>query len=163
AETIRLQARYRTEPLKPPVYYDVRISTWQQNSGWELKFTHHKLILDNNPPDIQRISITDGYNLLTLNRLWFTKHLILSAGAGFVITHPESTIRNLTYPENKGLFNKGYYVSGPAVELAAIKQVYFADNWFLLAEGRFSYSYVKVPVANGSAYLTNPALHALFG
>lgn len=138
AQNIEIDADYRTEPFTPPVYYDIRVSTWQSDRGWELKFTHHKLILDNTPPEVQRFSITNGYNFLTLNRLWQSKGLTWSAGAGLVITHPESTIRNVPYPENKGIFNKGYYISGPALEAALAKRYFFADRWFILAEGRIT-------------------------
>lgn len=162
-ETIRLNANYHTEPFKPPIYYDVRISTWKEKTGWELKFTHHKLILHNNPPEVQRFSITNGYNMLTINRIWLTKEFILSAGAGIVITHPESTIQNIPYPENKGILNKGYYISGPTLEASVARRFYFAENWFILTEGRFTASYVDVPVSNGRAYLTNIGLHALLG
>lgn len=75
AQNIEIDADYRTEPFTPPVYYDIRVSTWQSDRGWELKFTHHKLILDNTPPEVQRFSITNGYNFLTLNRLWQSKGL----------------------------------------------------------------------------------------
>jgi len=163
AEKIELEAAYRTEPFKPPVYYDIRISTWHQAKGWELKFTHHKLILENLPPQVQRFSITDGFNLLTLNRLWLVQGLTFSAGVGLVITHPESTIRQQPYPENKGLFNKGYYISGPTLEAAIAKRYYFASRWFLLGEGRLTASYVEVPVADGEASVSNVALHGLLG
>lgn len=102
AEPIRMKAKYRTETFTPPVYYDVRLNTWKEKKGWELKFTHHKLILANKPPGVQRFSITDGFHLLTLNRLWRKEGFTWSAGTGIVITHPESTIRNKAFPENKG-------------------------------------------------------------
>ncbi|MDX5480557.1 MAG: hypothetical protein LPK07_02635 [Hymenobacteraceae bacterium] len=163
AEKIRTDAQYRTEPLNSPVYYDIRVSSWHGSKGWELKFTHHKLILDNPPPEVQRFSITDGFNLLTLNRLWQLHGLTFSAGAGFVVTHPESTIRNKPHLENKGILHKGYYISGPTVEAAIAKRHYFAGRWFILGEGRLSASYVKVPVADGEARLSNIALHGLLG
>lgn len=161
--TIRLDARYRTEPFNPPVYYDIRVSTWKEASGWELKLTHHKLILQNNPPDVQRFSITNGFNLLTLNRLWLYKGLTWSAGAGLVITHPESTVRHQPFPENRGILNKGYYISGPTLEAAVAKRYYFAERWYVLGEGRLTGSYVQVPVAEGNARVSNVALHALLG
>ncbi|GAA4434380.1 hypothetical protein GCM10023188_25240 [Pontibacter saemangeumensis] len=162
-EDISLDARYRTEPFEPPVYYDVRVSAWAGNSGWGLKFTHHKLILENLPPEVQRFSITDGFNLLTLNRLWQARGFAWSVGGGLVITHPESTIRNMTYPENKGILRKGYYISGPTVEAAVAKRYYFADRWFVLGEGRATASWVQVPVVDGHANVTSAALHFLFG
>lgn len=163
APPIRLKARYLTEPFTPPVYYDVRLSSWKEERGWELKFTHHKLILHNKPPEVQRFSITDGFNLLTLNRLWQLHGLSWSAGAGIVITHPESTIRNKPFPENRGIFRGGYYISGPTVETAVSKRVYFAERWFAFCEGRATGSYVRVPVVDGYARVTNAAVHLLFG
>lgn len=162
-EAINVTARYRTEPFSPPVYYDIRVSTWAGSSGWELKFTHHKLILDNLPPEVQRFSITDGFNLLTLNQLWKARGFALSLGGGLVVTHPESTIRLKPYPENKGILREGYYISGPTVEAAVAKRHYFADRWFVLGEGRATASYVQVPVAGGHANVTSAALHFLVG
>lgn len=163
APLIRIGARYRTEPFTPPVYYDVRVSSWKNTHGWEVKFTHHKLILRNRPPEIQRFSITDGFNLLTVNRLWLHHGLIWSAGGGIVITHPESTIRNKAYPENRGILNKGYYISGPTVEAAVAKRLDLGEQWFAFGEGRATASYVRVPVADGHAHVTNLALHFLLG
>jgi len=162
-EDIDLDAEYRTEPFIPPVYYDIRVSSWSKNKGWELKFTHHKIILNNLPPEVQRFSITDGFNLLTLNRLWLSNGLTWSLGGGIVITHPESTIRHKPFPENRGILNEGYYVSGPTLEAAVGKRYYFADRWFVLGEGRVTASYVQVPVVDGHANVTNAALHVLLG
>ncbi|MFD2513306.1 hypothetical protein ACFSRY_05465 [Pontibacter locisalis] len=163
AEAIKLDADFVSRPFSPPVYYDIRVSTLNQRKGWELKFTHHKLILTNLPPEVQRFSITDGFNLLTMNRLWLHKDFSLSLGGGIVITHPESTVRNKAYPENKGILNKGYYISGPTIEAAIARRFYFDGNWFVLGEGRANGSYVKVPVADGNAKVTNAALHVLLG
>jgi hypothetical protein len=162
-EKIRMQAHYRTEPFQPPVYYDLRLSSWQADRGWELKFTHHKLILENLPPEIQRFSITDGFNLLTLNRTWLANKLYLSAGMGLVITHPESTVRQKQFPENKGFLNQGYYISGPTLELSLAKRYYFSRRWYLFGEGRATVSYVKVPVWAGHADVSNAAFHFLVG
>lgn len=163
AAPIHLKASYGTEPFTPPVYYDVRLSSWKEKKGWELKFTHHKLILRNKPPEVQRFSITDGFNLLTLNRVWQIKGLSWSAGAGVVITHPESTIRNRPFPENRGILNAGYYVSGPTVEAAVAKRIYFTNRWFAFCEGRATASYVQVPIADGHARVSNAAIHLLVG
>lgn len=160
---IYLAARYRTEPFSPPVYYDTRISTWQNKKGWSLKFTHHKLILSDLPAGVQRFSITDGFNLLTANRLWEVSGFTWSVGAGIVITHPESTIRHQAFPENRGIFNKGYYLSGPTVEAAVARRYFWHERWFVIGEGRVTGSYARVPVANGRATVTNAALHALIG
>ncbi len=163
APGIKLNARYRTEPFNPPVYYDVRVGTWQNTKGWALKMTHHKIILNNRPPEVQRFSITDGFNLLTVSRLWQKYGLIWSVGGGAVITHPESTVRGQAFPERGGLLGTGYFLSGPTVEAAVAKRYYVAKRWFVLGEGRVTASYVRVPIRNGHAQVTNAAVHGLLG
>jgi len=160
---LKIGAKYKTEPFNPPVYYNIRVASWQGIRGWELKFTHHKIILQNKPTQVQRFSITDGFNLLTLNRFWLFRGFTYSVGGGLVITHPESTIRGKVFPENRGLWNKGYYLSGPTVEAALARRFYVAEHWLVLAEGRATASYVRLPVANGHANVTNAALHLLAG
>jgi hypothetical protein len=139
------------------------LSSVKGKNGIECKLTHHKIILKNLPPEIQRFSITDGFNLLTLNHLWIKSGFALSVGGGIVITHPESTVRNEVFPENNGIFNEGYYVSGPTIEAALQKHIFFTPNWFVSGEGRTTAAYVKVPVAQGHARLGNIALHVLVG
>ncbi len=162
-EVIDLKAFYKTDPFRSPPYYDIKITTVKANKGLALKLTHHKLILKNLTPDIQRFSITDGFNLLTINRVWLKKGFAWSLGGGIVITHPESTIRHTPFPENKGMLSSGYYVSGPTVEAAIHKRYFFVDRWFISGEGRATASYVQVPVSGGHARVTNVALHILFG
>ncbi|KUG08328.1 hypothetical protein [Solirubrum puertoriconensis] len=161
--TLRLRARYRTEPFRPPVYYDVRLATWRGNQGWALRLTHHKIILRNRPPEVQRFSITDGFNLVTLTRLWQRHGFTWAAGAGAVITHPESTVRNKAFPERGGLFGTGYFLSGPVVEVGIAKRYTFAPRWFVQAEARATAAYVRVPIEDGHANVTNLAVHGLLG
>ncbi|MDB5263597.1 MAG: hypothetical protein JWQ14_2880 [Adhaeribacter sp.] len=160
---LKIKARYKSEPFNPPVYYDFRVTTWQHSCAWELKFTHHKIILKNKPLEVQRFSITDGFNLLTANRLWQYKGLTYSVGAGVVITHPESTIRNQVFPENGGILHKGYYLSGPTLEAALARRFHLSKHWQIFSEGRMTASYVRVPVQNGHAQLSNTAFHLLAG
>ncbi|UYZ59501.1 hypothetical protein [Hymenobacter latericus] len=163
APVLRLQARYRTEPFRPPVYYDARLATWRGSQGWALRLTHHKIILRNRPPEVQRFSITDGFNLITLTRLWQRHGFAWAAGAGAVITHPESTVRNKTFPERGGLLGTGYFLSGPVLEVGVAKRYAFAPRWFVQAEARATAAYVRVPIENGHANVTNVAAHGLLG
>lgn len=160
---IAFRASYKTEPLRSPFYYGIKLTSYKERKGTELKLTHHKLILSNLTSEIQRFSITDGFNLLTINRIWFEEGFAWSLGGGLVITHPESTIRNKPFPENKGILSSGYYVSGPTFEAAVHKRYFFAQRWFLSGEGRATASFVQVPVFDGHASVTNIALHILFG
>jgi hypothetical protein len=160
---ISLVARYRTDPFQSPFYYGLKLATWKGNKGIAAKLTHHKLILKNRPQEIQLFSITDGFNLLTINRMYFSKGFIWSFGAGIVITHPESIIRQQSFPENKGMLSSGYYVSGPTAELALSRKHIIYHNFYVFGEGRFTGSYVQVPVVNGYAAVSNLAFHVLAG
>lgn len=156
---INLRARYRTDPFSVPFYYDLRVSTWKGNKGFAAKFTHHKLILKNREEQIQLFSITNGFNLFTINRLYFSKGFIWSFGAGIVVTHPESTIRQQPFPENRGMLGSGYFVSGPTAELALSGKHILRHNLYVFGEARLTGSYVQVPVVHGYAGLMNVAFH----
>lgn len=162
-EDIRLKAEYATRPFATPPYYDLQIVRWNQTKGWGLKITHHKLYLKNNPPEVQRFTITDGYNLLTLTRQWEISGFIYHIGGGAVLTHPESVIRGHHFSETEGLLHSGYHLSGPVAEAAIEKRIDLSRKWLLSLEGRITGSYVKVPIAKGHARTSNVALHALAG
>lgn len=160
---IKFTAHYRTDPFKSPFYYDLRLATWKGDKGFAAKFTHHKLILKNRPTDVQLFSIDNGYNLFTINRMYFKRGFIWSFGAGVVITHPESIIRQQTFPENKGMLSSGYFVSGPTAELALARKHFIYKRLYAFGEGRLTGSYVQVPVAHGWASVPNAAIHFVAG
>jgi hypothetical protein len=84
-------------------------------------------------------------------------------GAGVVITHPESTIRGKRFPEEGGIFNRGYFLSGPTVQVSAGKPFRIREDLLAPAEGKLSASFARIPVADGNADVTNFSLHGVFG
>jgi hypothetical protein len=162
---IDLKAHYETRPLTPPPYYLIRLGRWQNCKAWELEFIHHKLYLQNNPPFVKQFTITNGYNLVTINRAWSTRnHVIFRLGLGAVITHPESTIHGLKFHEKGGtLNNDGYYLSGPTGMVSVGKRWYLFRSLFVQFEGKLTASYARVRVAQGNADAPNVALHGLLG
>ena len=160
---LNFSAKYATRPLAGPPYYEFHFVRWSKQKGWGLKITHHKLYLQNNPPEVQRFTITDGYNLLTVTRQWKMGGLIYHIGGGAVLTHPESMIRERRFSETKGFLHSGYHLSGPVGEVAVEKRVHLSRRLMLSFEGRGTVSYVKVPVAGGYARTSNVALHGLAG
>jgi len=166
-ETLRFNARFRSEPLISPYYWVLRISRFKNNKSWELEAIHHKLFLDNKPPEIQDFTISHGYNILTINRsfnkLAFKKHAyILRLGAGLVLAHPENTIRNQELNQQKGIFGWGYYIGGAVFNIAVAKRFYFTDRLFVNSEFKFNPSVSKVPIVNGHAIVWNfPVAFAL--
>lgn len=160
---ITTTARYETRPFHLPPYYLLRVGRWKKLRAWELEFIHHKLYLTNNPPEVKKFTITNGYNLLTLNFAYLLKQIILRAGIGVVIAHPESTIRGLKFNERGGTLNDGgYYVAGPTAMFSLGKRFYFGRFFFHL-EGKCTASYADVKIAQGRAHAPNIALHGLAG
>ena len=166
--SIRLSARYKAEPFVSPGYYLWRAGKWKDKTAWEIEFAHHKLFLDNMPAEVQEFSISHGYNILTVNRafdkLAFNKlSYTLRLGAGIVIAHPETTIRGLSLDQGKGLFGAGYYISGPVLNIAAAKRIYFLDPLFINLELKFNPSVSWVPVEQGQAIVWNFPVTFAFG
>ena len=166
--TLRFTARYRAEPFVSPGFYVIRGGRWQNGKSWELEFAHHKIFLENMPPEIEEFSISHGYNILTINRamnkvMFRNFKYTLRLGAGVVIAHPETTIRGLSLDQEKGLFGAGYYISGPVLNITMAKQLYFLDPLFINLELKFNPSVSWVPVEQGQAIVWNFPITFAFG
>jgi hypothetical protein len=163
---INITADYETKPFKAPFYYVIRIGRWEDNKAWEIETIHHKIYLKNTTDEVESFSISHGYNTLTLNRAWLNKKdFIWRIGAGLVLAHPESNIRDQVYCECGGTLNDdGYYIAGPVVMAGLGKRYYLSRNFFVELEGKVTAGYADVNVANnGSAYAPNIAVHANIG
>jgi hypothetical protein len=162
-ENIELTAHYRTESFQLPVYYSWKIGTAKDRKGWELELTHLKITLTNNPPEVQHFEISHGYNYLTINRILDLDLMILRFGAGVIVTHPESTIRNMNYNTHQGLFNRGYHISGPGLQIAAEKRIPIFRGFFFSLEVKAAAAIAKVGIAEGHAIVPQAGFHGLFG
>lgn len=162
ADTVRFNARYDTKALETPVYWSIRAGLWEGKRSWEVELVHHKLYLKNSPPGVEHFSITHGFNLLTVNRAWTFPWFIGRFGGGVVVTHPESSIHGKTFEQSGGIID-GYYISGPTAQVALEKRIYIGKSFFLSAEGKFTLSWVRVPVKDGHSELWNSAVHGLLG
>jgi len=140
-----------------------RFSRWSGNASWELEGIHLKLFLENKPDSVQNFDISHGFNLLNINRSWKLQGFIFRAGAGVVLAHPESTIREKKLDEHKGILNSGYYIGGPTINMGISKHFYFSKKFFLSAEIKTSVSYANVPVYDGNADVYNTAIHVILG
>lgn len=162
-EKIKFTAHYRTESFKLPFYYSCKIGTIKDRKGWELELVHLKIFLTDNPPEVQYFSISHGFNYLTINRVWETDPVILRFGAGLIISHPESEVRNMIYDINQGLFNRGYYVSGPGLQIGAEKRIPIFKGLSFSLEVKAAASVIKVGIAGGHAIVPQAGLHCLLG
>jgi hypothetical protein len=160
---LELDAEWETRSLEPPLYYALRVSRVGAGGGWALRLVHHKLYLRNPPPEVERFSISHGYNLLTLERGFAVSGFTLWAGAGVVIAHPESTVRGLAQPEQGGGIGGGYHVTGPTAALAAARPLALTRRLALVPELGFTLSRARVPIADGEASAPNAAFHFALG
>ncbi len=64
---LRLTARFSTRPFFEVPYYGVKVGVTRKLWAGELELVHHKLYLDNRPPEVDTFEITHGYNPILLN------------------------------------------------------------------------------------------------
>jgi hypothetical protein len=161
--TLRFEAEFATKPFEPPLYWDFRVAWEGERHGWALDLQHHKLILENPPPEVESFSITHGYNLLNAQHLWLRPGWRFFVLLGVVVAHPENTVRGLTLEENTGWFDAGYEVSGPVMGGGVGKSLRIGSFLELALEVRVTWSTVGVDVADGLATFDDLALHLLLG
>jgi len=158
-------ARWKTHPFTAPLYYMWRFGYWRTDkAGWELQWIHHKIYLQNKPPEIQSFSISHGYNLVDIFRVWKINYgLLLRLGAGAVVAHPENTVRCLRLREERGgiLVNGGYYLAGVSAIADLAKRFNMGRHVFIEFEGAFSGAWAKVKVVDGWATVPNFAIHGI--
>ncbi|MEO8199070.1 MAG: hypothetical protein ABI679_00980 [Gemmatimonadota bacterium] len=156
---LHFTAHYSTRPGEDTPYFGGRIAFWHDNKAWVLEFIHHKLYLDNPPPEVQWFKITYGFNMITLGRAWRHGPLSYSVGLGAVVTHASNSVRGLRYSGTGGPLNKGYTFSGATSQAGVQYGFNLFGGIFLGVGGTVSASYVEVKVRHGEAHVPNLAGH----
>ncbi len=161
--TINTWANYESAPLKLPPYYSARPGFENDQRGWELEINHLKVYLKNKPSEIDRFSISHGYNQLTVNFLNKDGRFNSKTGFDVVAAHPENSVRGKKLDKNGGFFKNGYYIAGPVVQYGVFKEISVTKYFYLLGEIPVSAAYARVPVVNGKAHAPVVALHLQIG
>jgi hypothetical protein len=165
-------ANFETKPFSSPLYYGVRVSRWENDSAWEVEHIHQKIYINDLPEEVQHFEITDGYNLFYLNHAWNLEKygIITRIGAGFVVAHPQITVRDVeTYTSGGGAIpmiwdtSSGYQWAGFSGQLAVEKEFQVYENWYISLEGKLTHSKSDIDLENGSVEVPNTALHLHFG
>jgi hypothetical protein len=156
---IRLTARFSTRPFADVPYYDIKVGVVRKLWAYELELVHHKSYLDNRPPEVDTFEITHGYNPILINVVRQQWNSGFRAGVGFVLTHPETMVRGLRFPETGGIL--GWYVSGPAAQLSVSKGFDLSRQLSAGIEVKVVGAWARVPIVNGSADVPNLSLHGL--
>jgi hypothetical protein len=154
-------ASWAARPFETPLYYAWRVALFRDGRAWAIGLVHHKRYLAERTAEVESFSISHGYNLLTLERGWPMRGLTLWVAAGVVVAHPESAVRGRTFEEEGGLFNAGYYVTGPSLGVGLERRWSLTRRLDLAVEGRFCVSWARVPVAGGEASAPDRSVHLL--
>ncbi len=154
-----LSADYSTRALRSPPYYVLRAARWSNAAAWELSLIHHKLYLNNPPAGVSDLSISHGFNILSLDRAFRTRDWTYRFGAGPVITHAEATILGTKY-------DGPYKLSGLAALAGAGRRFYFSSAAFISVEGMVSAAYASPSLPgppDARIKATHTAIHWLLG
>ncbi len=160
---IKFIARYFTEPLTLPIYYDIRLGRWKDSKMWELELIHHKLYLENTTSEVQKFNISHGFNMIMVNRGFDQKFIRYRVGAGIIVAHPESNIRGKEFEDSGYDSNSGYYLSGPVLNLAISKPIRLGSRLFINAEAKTTFAYSRIKIVEGYSDVYNLAFHLILG
>lgn len=161
---LRFTARYSSRPFTPPIYYGVQVGRRSGGTEWTVELLHQKLYLEDPPAEVQRFSVSHGFNLLTVSRGWrLTDGLWTRAGLSAVLAHPESVVRGLKLEEDGGLFGTGQHLSGIGLDATLEKRFPLAGKLYFALDGKVTAAWAVLPVAEGEASVPSVSAHALAG
>jgi len=160
---ISFWAKYRTYPLRMPIYYSYRFGFQHDNKLFEIEMNHLKLYLKNTSDLVEWFAVSHGYNQIFINKGWVNGKLGQKAGIGMVLSHPENTVRGKRLDEKMGLFGRGYHPSGVAIQYVIYKDIPLTRFLYILVEAKASLGYARVKVVDGKADVPAAALHLLIG
>jgi hypothetical protein len=126
---------------------------------------HHKIYLGNPLEPLESFSISDGFNILFLNRIVNGEKAVFRSGIGLVFAHMDVSMK-----ERKRFFLNGgisgAYISGVSIQGSVEKWLYESQRHFVNVESKLTLSYVRPPVSDNSeeyAEINNIAIHFLLG
>ncbi len=165
----QVSADWDGRSLTDSLYYAIKVEKWKTNRGIGLEWVHHKVYLNSVDNRVPRFSLSDGYNLLFLNRVSpikrFGERAYLRLGAGLVFGHPDVIIddRERFYMDG-GI--GGSYLCGVAAQVSVDKWVKTFERHFMTVETKFTAAYARPPIStNKEEYgvVPNYAIHVVLG
>jgi hypothetical protein len=154
-----VSADWETRGMRSPPYYVLGGGRWQGEQGWEASLVHHKLYLRNPPAGVSGLSVSHGFNILTVNRAYRSGMISWRFGAGPVITHAEGTVNGTKY-------DGPYRLAGAALLAGAGRRHYLAQSFYFSLEGMLSAAYADAKMSgppDARIRVRNVALHGLIG
>lgn len=150
---------YETRGFEGPLHYAWRVTRWTGSRGWELQLLHHKLYLRDRPAGVEALSVSHGFNIVTLGRAYALDAWRFHVGVGPVIAHPEARIAGVSYDGD-------YELAGAAVLGGVGAQFELSPHWSIAGEIAATFGYAKVHPSGEPDLrfsVRNPAIHAQVG
>ena len=151
--------RHTTRGLEGPLHYTFRVSRLLEEGAWEIQLLHHKLYLRNAPSAVEALSVSHGFNVLTLNRAVDLEDWRLRFGLGPVIAHPEARVDGISY-------GGPYELSGAAALVGIGRSIALSTSWSIGAEVSFTLGHINAHPSGAPELefsITNPAVHVQIG
>jgi hypothetical protein len=156
---VSLEGDYETRGLEGPLHYAWRISRWNDDKAWELQLLHHKLYLQDPPNPIEALSVSHGFNIITVNRAFEFDQWRARVGVGPVLAHAEARIAGTSY-------DGPYELAGVAALVGAGRILALTTNLYVLGEISATFGYIEANPEGAPELefsIRNPALHAQIG
>ena len=83
--------------------------------------------------------------------------MTIRVGAGVVVAHPESVVRDLS------ALDTGYHLTGPVFIAGLGREFSLSSRLFVAAEAQLAVARAHVPVARGDASIPTVGLHGRVG
>jgi hypothetical protein len=153
----------RTYPFRPPLYMAGRITGWRNQQGLSFEIIHHKIYLENPPPEVQSFSVSHGFNMMIISYCKSKNGFDFRGGIGTTLLHAESIVRGKEDPYEKGLDASGYRVSGIAAAIS-VSRPFAVKGWFYInTEFKISGALANAPVVDGHASIRLVTFHLILG
>lgn len=153
------RADYETRGFERPLYYMLRAARWQEARAWEASLIHHKLYLRNPPDGVGALSISHGFNIISVNRAARAGDWIYRFGAGPVVTHAEAVINGVAY-------DGPYKLSGAALLAGGGRRFEVSKSVFLSVEVMATAAYARAKLSGtpqAELRTSNLAIHGRLG
>ena len=163
----RIRARYATRPFADAPYYSYRAAwTERDGAGIEAEMLHHKLYLRNPSPPIERLEVTHGYNLPSVNVTGPGHGWRVRLGVGLVVAHPEGRVAGRELNGARTALGGGYHIAGITAQLAVGRRYPLGrglTHVFAAPEAKITASWAHISIDSVVLRIPNVAFHALGG
>ena len=160
---ISAHATWSTKPFAPAWIYAGRIARWSGDGAWALEYMHHKIYMDDPPPEVGFFRVTNGMNFLLAERLWRRNGWEYGVGAGPILAVPGSNVRGVEYNNAHGFFHSQYELAGPGLQVNIGRRLRLLPFTYGSLALKATAAYLYLHIANGHAVTSNFALHAQYG